>query len=208
MRKQRLKILPDRVFHKLWDAVDRYESPDGYINNIIENNRIFDHRRYGLDYVEACFVLDNIYKLKNMSFKDILEAAGTKKSVVSHIFCIPIRTLEDWFSGVNRSPAYIRLMMIKYFHLLNLGKHVRIESDINFFRTRPSVYVRHKQKNEKRVKQPLPDEQAVSASSLEAPAKSPENYYEEYIMSDDYEEFLDRLIAKTKEDSAKKRVVH
>lgn len=205
MRKQRLKVIPDRVFHKLWDAVDKYGSQDIYISNIIDNDSIFNYGKYCLDYVEASFVLANIYSLKNMSFRDILDRAGTKKSTVSHIFCIPIRTIEDWFSGTNRSPAYIRLMLLKYFHLLDLGKHVRIESDINFFKTRPSVYVRHKAKNERRISN-VSSETAASASFNEKPAvKTPESYYEEYIMSDDYEEFLDRLIAKTKEDNIKKR---
>ena len=203
MRKQRLKVIPDRVFHKLWDAVGKYESEDIYISNIIDNDSIFNYRKYCLDYVEASFVLACIYRLKNMSFSDILNKAGTKKSTVSHIFCIPIRTIEDWYSGTNRSPAYIRLMMLKYFHLLDLGKHVRIESDINFYKTRPAVYVKHKTRNEKRVKAEPAD---TSLYTEEKPAaKTPENYYEEYIMSDDYEEFLDRLIAKTKENSVKKR---
>lgn len=205
MRKQRLKIIPDRVFHKLWDAVDKYGSKDIYISNIIDNDSIFNYRKYCLDYVEASFVLANIYSLKNMSFSDILNKAGTKKSTVSHIFCIPIRTIEDWFSGTNRSPSYIRLMLLKYFHLLDLGKHVRIESDINFFKTRPSVYVKHKAKNEKRVKNESTEASVALPEETKPSVKTPESYYEEYIMSDDYEEFLDRLIAKTKENNIKKR---
>ena len=49
----------------MWDAVDKYGSKDIYISNIIDNDSIFNYRKYCLDYVEASFVLANIYSLKN-----------------------------------------------------------------------------------------------------------------------------------------------
>ena len=193
MRKQRLKIIPDRVFHKLWDNVDKYDTQDGYINNVISCEKIFAFKKYGMDYAEASLALAHIYDLKRMSFKEIIEKAGTRKSIVSHIFCIPIRTVEDWYSGINGSPPYIRLMILKYFHLLNLGKHIRLESDINFFKTQPAVYVKHKKHNKKNT-----TEKFSSDNEDPKEERTTESYYKQFMMSEDYDDYLDRLIAEVK----------
>lgn len=192
MRRQRLKIIPDRVFHKLWDLVDKYDTQDDYISSLMSSDKIFGFKKYALDYAEASFALAQIYNLKNMPFKEIIEKAGTKKCTVSHIFCIPIRTVEDWYSGVNNSPSYIRLIILKYYHLLNLGKHIRLECDINYFKTKPSIYVKHKKISEHQHKTIVPMEDKPRED------KSSVSYYEEYMMSEDYDEYLDRLIAKVK----------
>ncbi len=183
--QKRLKIIPDRIFHKIWNiSADCRE--DDYISNALSDKN-FPFKKYGLDYVEAADVLKKIYKYKHASFKDILDKTGYKKSEISHIFCIPIRTIEDWYNGNSNPPAYILLIMLKYFHLFSLGKYIRLQSSIDFYASRPAIYEKRKTND--------PVEEVVDTY------QEPFDYYREFMESEDYERYLDKLVA----DAKKKR---
>ena len=74
------------------------------------------------------------------SFRNILDKAGVKKSEIANTFCIPIRTIEDWYTGKNICPAYIRLMLIRHYYLINLGKYVYLDSEQKRKLNKPKVY--------------------------------------------------------------------
>lgn len=127
-----IRIIPDRIFYKLWKAaeedvkvyeyIDKFTSPlsDEYINF---------RKKYNLGELQVMDMLENIYNAAHLSMADIIAASGRRKADIGYIFCIPIRTLEDWCSGKNKSPSYVRLMMIRKFNLLKLGKYIYLESD-------------------------------------------------------------------------------
>lgn len=183
MQIKRLKIIPDRVFHKLWNHASNMDE-NTYISSM-SSDKSFPYKRYGLDYVEAVNILKRIHKYRSLSFKDIAEITGTKKSEISHIFCIPIRTVEDWYGGISNPPSYILLMMLKYFHLLDLGKYVRLQSSMDFYMNKPGIYEKHRQKESD-----VPEDNSHPVPSV---------YYKEYMESDDYENYLDRLVAEVKQ---------
>ena len=198
MRKKRLKIIPDRVFHKLWNAVDDYDLSDQYVSSLSTDTSIFNYDAYGITYQECLYLLRELYEAKNMSFKDLLEAAGAKKSDISHIFCIPIRTIEDWYSGKNRTPSYIKLMILRQFHMLDLGKYIRLASSVEYIRTQPSIYIKRYSSTD-RVNGSDPIGQLpVSAESDAGPVKDADYYYDEFMSGAEYEKYLDRLIAESK----------
>ena len=185
MQKKRLKVIPNRIFHKLWDLSEEYPDPEGYINAISSNRKICNFRSYDLDYDEFIDVLKKIYGFRHIKLKDISDQTQKRKSELSHIFCIPIRTIEAWYSDINPMPSYILLMMLKYFHLLNLGKYVRLESEIEYTSTKPSIYRKKEQKDDDLIKYeyPLPDEKSE---------------YEKFMESKDYDSYLDSLIERVK----------
>lgn len=187
MQKKRLKIIPDRIFHKLWDEAGKYDDLDEYIISTSSNSKVFNYKSHDLDYPEYAELLKNIYTCRKLKLKDIADKTSKQKSELSHIFCIPIRTIEAWYSDINTIPAYILLMMLKHFHLINLGKYIRLESEIEREATRPAIYNKRK-----------PSDNPKSASEYEYPDPEERTEYEKYMESDDYAEYLDRLVEKIK----------
>lgn len=127
-----IKTIPDRVFCKLWtnacDDIKIYEFIDLFTNPLSKKYIDF-HKKYKMDELQAVCMLENIYRMAHLSVKDIINSSGKRKSDIGYIFCIPIRTLEDWYSGKNKCPSYAKLMMLKKFGLFSLGKYIYLESD-------------------------------------------------------------------------------
>ena len=127
-----IRIIPDKIFYKLWKSADDeikvYEYIDSFTSSL-SNNYIDFRKKCKLDELQTINMLENIYKAAHLSIREIIEASGEKKANIGYIFCIPIRTLEDWYSGKNKCPSYVRLMLIRKFELLNLGKYIYLESD-------------------------------------------------------------------------------
>ena len=130
-RNRRLKILPDRIFHKIWvEALDTDDRATFLAKMISSDGKtVARPEKYSIDAVLWYDVLRGIFDAAHMDAGEIIRFSGKKKAEISHYFCIPIRTLEDWCSGKSNPPSYVRLMMIREFHLLNLGKNVRLESE-------------------------------------------------------------------------------
>lgn len=127
-----IRIIPDRIFYRLWKAANSdikiYEYIDSFTSPLSDTYIDF-RKKYKLDELQAINMLENVYKAAHLNVKSIVEASGKKKADLGYIFCIPIRTLEDWCSEKNKCPSYVRLMMLRKFGLLNLGKYIYIESD-------------------------------------------------------------------------------
>lgn len=127
-----IRIIPDRIFYRLWKTANSdikiYEYIDSFTSPL-SNTYIDFRKKYKLDELQVINMLENIYRAAHLSVKDIIGTSGKRKADIGHIFCIPIRTLEDWYSEKNKCPSYTRLMMIRKFGLLNLGKYIYLESD-------------------------------------------------------------------------------
>lgn len=125
-----VKVIPDKIFHILWSYVSKCKDLNQYITyftSIKSRGYIDFYRECNINESDIIETLTNIYKAASLSFKEIVDLSGKKKVEISNIFCIPIRTIEDWYVGKSRCNDYIRLMMIRHFGLLYLGKHVENE---------------------------------------------------------------------------------
>ncbi len=145
----RLKVLPDRVFSRLWNAAEKADSKSSYIKeftNPMSENYIDFNRKYEIDPEAASIMLSEIYEKSHMTFKEIITKAGKRKADISNIFCIPIRTVEEWYTGNNKCNGYIRLMLLKRFHMLSMGKYITTESDREFKESMPRTYATSKKK--------------------------------------------------------------
>ena len=198
MGRQRLKIIPDRIFHKLWDSIDKYDGREDYVSALSTDSSLFNYNSYKMTYSEAIYLLNSLYKAKNMTFKELIDAAGVKKSEISHIFCIPIRTVEDWYSGRNRTPSYIKIMVLKQYHMLDLGKYVRLESSIEYIKTQPSIYIKRYSNNDQINITDQVGQMPVNPEVKDDPVKNADYYYDEFISGAEYERYLDKLIAESK----------
>lgn len=127
-----IRIIPDRIFYKLWKAADKDVKIYDYIDSFtspLSKTYINFYKKYKLDELQTLDMLENIFKAAHLSMKDIIDTTGIRKADIGYMFCIPIRTLEDWCAGKNKCPSYVRLMMLRKFGLLHLGKYIYLESD-------------------------------------------------------------------------------
>lgn len=144
----RMKILPDNLFSTLWSEAEKHDDKSEYINKFTSytsKDVIRFKANYDIEIEEAYNVLSEIFDKQHMTFKEILEAAGKTKAEISHSFCIPYRTVEDWYRGKAKCASYIRLSILRQYHLINLGKHIYTELEEEYKTSKPAVY--RKQKN-------------------------------------------------------------
>ena len=130
-KNRRLKIIPDLAFHRIWNLALNEDDKAIFLAKMIsgDGKSIITPREYSIDAVLWYDVLRGIFDAAHMDMAEIIKSSGRKKAEISHYFCIPIRTLEDWCSSKGNPPAYIRLMLIREFDLLNIGKNVRLETE-------------------------------------------------------------------------------
>lgn len=141
--KPRVKIIPDKLFFKFWKAANEGYDKQNYISNFTSSastDFVDFKNKYGIYYEEAAEMLNNIYKTANMPFPEVIEKTGKKKSQIRDIFCIPQRTLEDWCYGKAKPNQSIKLMILRQFHILSLGKYIHVQSEIDFEELKPRVY--------------------------------------------------------------------
>ena len=206
MQTQRLKILPDIVFDKIWTTASDYPDCEDYISHIMSSKKIFDPQKYGMDYVDAVNCLRQVHKYRNMPFAEILSASGARMSEIAHKFCIPVRTVQDWISGRRPSPSYINLMILRYYHLLDLGKYIRVRYSIDFDNNRPSIY--EKRKTSDKTKSETINSAAFFENSddfddTSLSAKERPSSYISSLSDEDYENYLDALIEESKSKRSK-----
>lgn len=130
-RVSRIKILPDKIFHKLWDDAATIESEKNYVKKYLSvlSDEYINFKKYNISDEQALELIRNIYLYSNMTFKEITNRANKNLSDIAHTFCISYRTVESWNRGVNKCPGYIRLMLLKQYKLLDLGKGIKLESE-------------------------------------------------------------------------------
>ncbi len=138
-RTKRAKIVPDKVFDLLWSDCDM--SIDSYLDKYLgysSPDRI-DFSRFYMDDDMAYSMLKNIHKAYSLSVREIVSLSGANKYEIYHFFCIPRSTFSAWYSDTKGCAPYVRLMMIRHYGLLDLGKYVILESEYNERRSRLCV---------------------------------------------------------------------
>lgn len=145
------RIVPDRLFSLLWNEAEKSKSKSEYLKKytLVSSASCIDFKKYRIGYDEGVAMLSEIYEKANMSFREIVAMAEKKKADISNTFCIPIRTVEEWYSGKNKCNSYIRLLLIRQYHLLNLGKFIYTEAEEEFKNTVPSTYKKREEPVEK-----------------------------------------------------------
>ena len=141
--KHRKKVLSDKSFAAIWEASSKAKSYRELCNMAFTSkyfNPLYLEKNSGLNLEEVYTVLENIYEAYNMTFAQIMTEAKTTNSKLRDCFCIPEKSIEAWKSGRNKCPDYIRLMLIRYYHLLNLGKYIYTQGYEYYMETIPRVY--------------------------------------------------------------------
>lgn len=74
--KPRAKIIPDKLFFKLWKAANEGYDKHNYISNFTSSTSVdfVDFKnKYGIYYEEATEMLSNIYEAVNMPFDELIK---------------------------------------------------------------------------------------------------------------------------------------
>ncbi|WP_028243376.1 hypothetical protein [Pseudobutyrivibrio ruminis] len=123
-------IIPDRIFHKIWNVSCDYEEFSSFYNSItsIKSKEYIDLYKYALDLDLIYDTLRYIHKYSHYCFSDFLDDNKIKKASISHRFCIPIRTIENWCNGSGKCAPYIMLMILECYNVKYLPDNVYTDS--------------------------------------------------------------------------------
>lgn len=77
---------------------------------------------YGDDTDRLVSDMCNIYQVSHMTMLDLLSASGLTKAAFSRRFLIPLRTVENWVSGIRPCPIYVRLMIADLLGLVTVER--------------------------------------------------------------------------------------
>lgn len=132
--KNKFITIPDRIFHKIWNlALDSDSFIDYY--NVITSSKsedFIDMQKYGFDIDSLYDTLKMIYDVSKLTIIDFLNKYGIKKASLSHRFCIPIRTVENWCNGNAKCSPYIIIMILEGYNIRYLPEHVYTQSQFDF----------------------------------------------------------------------------
>jgi DNA-binding transcriptional regulator YiaG len=191
MSKSR-KVITDRNFHELWKIASESGTFEEMRNQCEESKRVNREKlreKYKIEIDEVLTIYKAIYEAYNTGYKEILEKANVSNSEISHRFCIPIRTVEAWKYGKNNCPDYVRLMLLRHFHLIDLGKYIYTQEYVEYIESIPRVYAggitreRRKEDDITEIKQESPgiedelDEFDRRMKALEEARKAREEIY-------------------------------
>lgn len=110
-----LKIIPDLVFHELWDAAFKSSSQHEYLKEFgatqCKTSRKLE--KCGISVEFRYTLLSTIYEYAQKPFSQIIKKLALTNAQFSHAYCVPIRTVEDWVSGKGSCPSYVKLFIYR-----------------------------------------------------------------------------------------------
>ena len=123
-------IIPDRIFHKIWKTACACDSFSEFYFSITdsESSYYINLFKYGFDFPMIYDTLSLVFEKANLDINDILKICNMSKAALSHRFCIPIRTVENWCNGSGKCASYILLMIFECFNIKYLPDRVYSES--------------------------------------------------------------------------------
>lgn len=112
--------IADKDFYTLWGEALVASDRDVYVSEWATSSIWGSPEDLTDDaLLDVATKLGNIWDVAHMSVKDICKAAGLTQAALSHRFCIPRRTVEDWCRGARKTTDYDRLMMAELLGLIN-----------------------------------------------------------------------------------------
>lgn len=109
--------MTDKIFYMIWeDAISNSDCDafvsDWTLSSIWEDPDDADIPQDRIDQ------LQQIWTAAHMSFADIVRFTGLKQTQFATRYCIPYRTVQNWFAGVSNCPDYMRLLLLRDLHVL------------------------------------------------------------------------------------------
>lgn len=90
---------------------DRNYSYEDFLADIAEHKRRSPSDFSSPHPVAMGAELERLWKILNMTMREVVDYSGMNMSKFSKRFCIPYRTLQAWCDGTNPCPVYVKLML-------------------------------------------------------------------------------------------------
>lgn len=62
------------------------------------------------------------WDVAHMTVKELCKAVGMTQAALSYRFCVPYRTVQDWYSGRRSCPPYITLAMAELLGVIKVPR--------------------------------------------------------------------------------------
>ena len=105
------------IFSALWGEALTATDRDAFVSDWTLSSIWGDDPDDDIPQDRADYI-GRIWDAAHMSIKDICDTAGLTQRQLSTNFCIPYRTVQDWYGGRRQAPDYIRLMLIRLLGIL------------------------------------------------------------------------------------------
>lgn len=170
-QRKRKKVITKKLFYALWEGAEKASTKEEYMrrySNAAAKELKHAREKGGLKYTEYLFILNECYEKQQLTFREIVDYAHATKAEISKTFCIPIRTVEEWYNGNNRCNSYIRLMILRHYYLFDFGKYIYTETDEEHDELKPKIYNKNDSKDTHKVHElPEEDEQEDDESEFD-----------------------------------------
>lgn len=74
------------------------------------------------DPTENAEIIGSIWDVANMSVKDLCKKTKLSQVAISDRFCVPYRTVQEWYGGRRTCPQYFKLAMAELLGLINITR--------------------------------------------------------------------------------------
>ncbi len=89
--------------------MDAYSDPDAFVSDLSLSSIWNDPEESAEIPDERIAALARLWEVVHCSMRELL--APMTPTQASRRFCIPVRTLEDWYAGRRACPVYVRLLL-------------------------------------------------------------------------------------------------
>ena len=112
--------MDSKTFYTLWGEALQSADRETYVSEWATSSIWGDPSELSLDdLMSISGAIGNIWDVAHMPIREMLRAVGLTQAAFAIRICAPKRTVENWCSGVNTCPDYVRMLIAKDLGLLD-----------------------------------------------------------------------------------------
>lgn len=101
--------MTNNLLHLLYAEAHNYTDPDAYVADLALSSVWGDAEAADIP-AERIALLRRIWDDTHCTIRKLIERCGLTQSAFSRYFDIPLRTVQDWYSGRRQCPPYLITM--------------------------------------------------------------------------------------------------
>lgn len=90
-----------------------YSDPDAYVSDLLLSAAFLPEDEQAEPDLSTADALRRIWMAAAAHFRDLLRELGLGQTELARRYQIPLRTVQNWASGVNDCPTYTRMMIAR-----------------------------------------------------------------------------------------------
>ena len=101
-----------KLFSRLYDESLEYNDISLYISERGWQDWMNDYAADDGDATRITNILTNIYDMSHMDIGSLRDKTGLSINKFASLYSIPLRTLQDWIYNKNRTPDYVKKLIV------------------------------------------------------------------------------------------------